>query len=603
MRLWIWVVVCIGMIGWVTADESEPDYPLVETLRQTAVSVFDPALFAQQRFGVVVDQTFTPSIDHPLGARETFWASNDDGSFLVEAELRAIGEQSLIWVEVGARISDDHLREVAREFDQNIYHQSHALWGDVEALQAPIVILYAHDLGANVLAYFTQRHTYPAQVLAMSNERPMFFINLDGYFEDIDEIGATLGHEYQHMIGFYRNPYQDTWLNEGFSTFSEYYLGYDSPQRYLQPWMLKPNTQLNSFGTVSSRFTHYSASYLFVLYVYQRYGVTGIQTLYHQPARGMEGVAEMLAVIDPETTADQFFADWMIANYLFNHETWGYGEGFPPRPFIRVEALNAPIERTQPQYSAQYFSLFPEGDVMIALTLSESVRLIPIDASSGEKMWYGNRGDISTMTLTRAFDLREVASATLYFDLWHQIEPAWDYAYLLVSDDAGQTWDMVQSAWMSVDDPYGNNYGSGWTGDSAGWRREKVVLDDYIGAEILVRFQYITDDAINDHGIAIDELMVPELDYHADLEADAGGWVADGWVWMDNRLPQKVWVQAIRYDAEQTVIDVERWLYPDDGEIILRDDGRTAQVIVVVSPFAPMTTIPATYRLSVEPLQ
>jgi len=64
----------------------------------------------------------------------------------------------------------------------------------------------------------------------------------------------------------------------------------------------------------------------------------------------------------------------------------------------------------------------------------------------------------------------------------------------------------------------------------------------YAGQSILVRFQMITDDAINQPGIAIDDVRIPEIGYVSDFELDDGGWEAEGWIRMDNVLPQQAWV-------------------------------------------------------------
>lgn len=599
--LWIGFIVLFGMVGGVIADETVDDYPLVDTLRQTPVRAFDPVRFAQEIYGFEGDLTLSDTNNYDLGTIKSFWASNSITleTFLIDAELRAIGDHSLIWVQVGAVMSDEHLSSVVREFDDKIYPESHALWGDVPELEAPIDILYAHNLGNNIAGYFAQRHTYPADVVGKSNERPMFFINLDVYRFHIPSTGATLGHEYQHIIRFYRKPYEDTWLNEGFSTFSEYYLGYDSTWRYVTPLLTYPATQLNTFGlSGGSRLANYSAGFLFVLYFYHQYGLDGIQILNEQPAGGLNGVAQALAILEPSRTLDQFFADWVVANHLFNHDLWGYGDAFPRYISRQPTQLSEPIMIEQPQYSAQYFRFPFKGQTQIQLDSIKYVPLIPTDAPSGNQMLYSNRGDTTSMTLTRTFDLKNVEQATLSFDVWYEIEEFWDYVYLLISTDGGETWDFLSTEQMVSDDPFGNNYSAGYTGYSDGWQRDQIVLDAYTGQTVMIRFQYITDDAVTEHGIAIDNITIPEIDYKTDLETDDGGWLLDGWVWMDNRLPQKMWVQAIFYDRNGDVLDVQRWLYPNDAPITLDYSTTAEQVTLVISPFAPVTTVPAHYHLS-----
>ena len=39
-------------------------------------------------------------------------------------------------------------------------------------------------------------------------------------------------------------------------------------------------------------------------------------------------------------------------------------------------------------------------------------------------------------------------------------------------------------------------------------------------------------------GMAIDELRIRAIDYHENFESPDDGWVAEGWLFTDNRLPQ-----------------------------------------------------------------
>jgi immune inhibitor A len=603
MRLWVCLMIAWGMMSGASADEGDSDYPLVDLLEQTTISVFDPVLFAQQTRDfdpVTLDGWgFVPSEE--VGAVRSFWVLDSDGIFSIEAELRMIGQHILIWVEVGADMDERHLVDVADAFDEIIYPVAHQLWGDVPELEAPIYVLFANNLINFVSGYFSHQNLYPAEIVPTSNEYPMFVINLDFYTHSIDFLVPLLGHEYQHLINFYRNPQQDAWLNEGFSTFFEDYLGYNPSRRLVPPFFAQPNRQLNTPNT--DQVTTYSTGFLFLSYFYQRYGLEGIQALYQQI--GLGGVTDALQQLEPNTqiSLDDFFADWVIANYLYDDEIWGYEIDFPPRVFFRVHPLYSASEYTIPQYSAQYFNLTLDGTTKIQVEFDHSVPLIPTSAPSGDYLWHSNMADRSTTTLTRWFDLSDVDNATLSFDVWYDIEAFRDYAYLLISTDEGLTWDFLQTDHMTAENPYGNGYGVGWTGSSEGWQSDHIRLDDYSGQRVMIRFQYVTDDAIQGYGLAIDNIAVPEIGYSTDLEDDGGDWVADGWLWMDNRLPQKAWIQAILQDSAGKVIAVERWLYPEDEVIILNRGEVASKVTVVVSPFAPVTTIPATYRLNPETIQ
>ena len=71
-------------------------------------------------------------------------------------------------------------------------------------------------------------------------------------------------------------------------------------------------------------------------------------------------------------------------------------------------------------------------------------------AHSGRYVWWSNRGDESDTTLTRTFDLTGLEQATLQAWLWYDIEKDYDYAYVEVSTDGGQTWEVLGSGLPST---------------------------------------------------------------------------------------------------------------------------------------------------------
>jgi len=243
-------------------------------------------------------------------------------------------------------------------------------------------------------------------------------------------------------------------------------------------------------------------------------------------------------------------------------------------------------------------------------------RLAATDAHSGRFAWWSHRADDSDTRLTRAFDLSNLSRATLEFWLWYDIEEGYDYGYVEVSTDGGDTWHILAGEHGRDYNPVGNAFGVGYTGKSeaqsskhkaqiAGgpvWVRERVDLSPYAGQEVLVRFEYVTDDAVNYPGWFVDDIAIPELGYFYDAEAGEGGWVAEGWVLTDNRLPQRWLVQLI----EQSLLSASvRRMSIDDqgcGRLLVEDLGRMGKkAILVVSALAPVTTEEASYRFEIQP--
>ena len=135
--------------------------------------------------------------------------------------------------------------------------------------------------------------------------------------------------------------------------------------------------------------------------------------------------------------------------------------------------------------------------------------------------WWSNSGDSIDSTISRRLDLRDAAAANLQYEVWFNIEEGWDYGYFQVSTDSGNSWTVIETANTVSEDPIGNAYGPGYTGDSGGWIEESLSLDAFLGREAWVRFQYVTDDAVNDVGLCIRNLEL--------LEAGASA-AEDAWV-------------------------------------------------------------------------
>ena len=203
-------------------------------------------------------------------------------------------------------------------------------------------------------------------------------------------------------------------------------------------------------------------------------------------------------------------------------------------------------------------------------------------------------------TLTRTFDLRDAKSATLDFSIWYDIEEGWDYAYVEASTDGGQQWQILPGRHTTEENPVGNAFGPGWSGMSGGgktpeWVEEQVDLTPFAGKEVQVRFEYVTDDAVNGPGVLLDNFAVPEIGYKDDAEAGAAGWEASGWVQTDNALTQRWLVQLLEVGDGQ--VTVQRMVVGPDGrgQLSVSNLGDLNEAMLVISGLTPVTTEPASY--------
>ena len=187
-------------------------------------------------------------------------------------------------------------------------------------------------------------------------------------------------------------------------------------------------------------------------------------------------------------------------------------------------------------------------------------------APGGCARWEFGRGPAPLDT--GPVDLSGVDTAALRFNIWHALEENWDFAYVEVSEDGGETWTILESTLTTSENPNGTSFGPGITGGSTGWVDDSVDLTSYAGREVLVRFEYVTDDAVNGRGLCLDDFAIDEIGWADDAEAD-GGWEANGFARVNNLVPEEFLVQVVR-KAPGGVAQVLRLLLDGEADGLIR---------------------------------
>jgi immune inhibitor A len=605
MRRWLSVfliALCAAVPGGAQQSADAPSSAALDILE---IPRRDRVRLARELLGV--DTVAVPRAEpvaYVVGDRRIF-SVNDNASNTatpVEAELVALGQHIAIWVDTRANANPDLAQFLIREFDTLIYPKLRGLWG---AERTPgidadprVVALFTYGVGPGTAAYYASEHSLPRTVAPDSNEAEMMIYNIEAYgvnFESPDIYSVT-AHEFQHMIRDNIDANAPSWVNEGLSVFTEWLIGYVPTGYVFAEYLFQPRTQLTTWASSGA---HYGTAGLFMTYFYQRFGPAGMAALSQADGLGMALVDNALRDAGAVVDADAVFADWVAANWLQAGGTvWGYRDLELFEPASRVVSLYpATVERRTPPYATDYIKLrdLPPGATLrLDVAIDDFVPLLPDDAASAPRMWAAIRHDDSAPALVRAFDLRSVESASLDYRVWFDLERAYDYAYLTVSVDGGETWDVLETS--AMDD--GSLYGPGYSARSDGWLDQSVSLDAYAGREILVRFLVVTDDSLNSPGLAIDDVRLDAVGYASDFDVDDGGWDGQGWLLTDNRLPARAWVQVLQQRPGGP--DVQRILVDADGASLavrIYDDAES--VALAVSPLAPVTTEYIGYAVTV----
>ena len=547
-----------------------------------------------------------------VGDTTDFWTLDYPRSRMVSKQfvLAAVSEHAYWWIEHGLTVSDDDLHRTVTSAEDQVYPRVTAAFGAAPGSAAdPQRGHIINGKIPGVGGYVSGADPYPASIQPYSNAVPAIYINAEKIPLGSQEYLSVLAHELQHGIHWYADPTEETWLNEGLSELAVTEAGFSpGSMRY---YLRRPNASLVNWpkdldGDIGR---NYGAAALFAHYLRERYAPgDGLHDLLAGPENGTAAVDAFLdergAVSDTGEPARfrTVFADWMVAN-LLDHDRGPHGYAG-----LNVEADITRTERvgddgkkvSLPQYGIDYVEVKNvEGDVTVLFEGDGVTQLLPTEVPQGG-CWWSNRGDDASSTLTR--DIRVPPASPsgeeplLTFDLWYDIEEDWDYLYVEVSTDMGATWAVLPADGATDANPLGNSYGHGYTG-SGDWTDVAVPLADYAGRDALVRFHYVTDDAIHGIGACVHNLS---LSWET-TGTNAEEWQADGFAMVNNRVQQDwtVWVIEDGTEPAATLMELE-WDAASQqyaGHVAHAPVADGGRLVVAVAPVAPATMERAMYRV------
>lgn len=544
---------------------------------------------------------------------------NIDSNFNVsiEAELQIASDHAYFWFDTTLPQSDPAtLQEAATAFDR-IYEQNVANFGPemrpgidgdarLHILNASPGAICDDAARCGLLGYFSSSDALPELVNEYSNERDMFVMNGE-HFGTATYIDV-LAHEFRHMIEDNYDRSDADWEIEGSAMLAEDLAGFpfsaiDRGNAFLQ----NPDQQLNRW-TDGDTYPHYGQGYVLNRYIYDRLGPDLYREFATHPADGLQAVTAVAQSNNLDLTGDSLWRDWLAALVLHRHpqaaDIYRIGDGSLGTAAMTNASVPAEFDATVRQYAADYYRLQGDGTVTLQFQGSNIVPLLGIAAASGNHYWYAQRANYSHMQLERIVDLRNVSVATLNYDVYHDIELGYDFAYVFVSVDEGLTWTELAGQSMQglqdSDDPGDAALTSRfYTGQSSGWVRESIDLTPYAGREIRLRFAYITDPILTYGGLALDNISVPEINFYDDAESDAGGWSAQGFTRAPATLPQAWHLQLITFENGTPVVTM---LETDDKATLNQQvdmNQSSGEAILIVAATAPMTLEEAQYSLDI----
>ncbi|MCP2033754.1 hypothetical protein L1279_000737 [Planomicrobium sp. HSC-17F08] len=479
-----------------------------------------------------------------------------------EFTLRSIGDNVEIWVandlaygpnnpKPADVVTQEQVDKLRAEFDSNIYPKATDFFGTPDSLdgsKSPLpgmvglpegyyegsdkVIMLVdnvQDEGWNDPSYPFFVAGFFWQTLENYTDRNIITIDTNSWETRLEStfFGTTI-HELQHLIHADNDGAEETWLNEGMSTFSEYLGGYGHGEGSINFYLDHPENSLvnwDEHGTAATgpeTIADYGQVYLFTLYMYDKFGKEFIRELaVDGTSQGMTSVNDTLKKYGSDKTFTEVYQDFMTALTLddskvssdYNIDSIDL-RNLPVGDGVRGKTVDFEKAKTfekegVPAWGGD-FKEFNFGKDVRGLEF-DGVDFLPLQWStvadpkgSGAKVLHANNGDEADQALIFGATV-PATDAKLTFEHFYDIEEQWDFGMVQVSTDNGETWTSLQNE-NTRSDVVEEGYPTikenvpGFTGTNGNWTKETFDLSAYAGKEVLVSFRNLTDWGSNNPG-------------------------------------------------------------------------------------------------------
>ncbi|HDQ71309.1 MAG TPA: hypothetical protein ENN19_04325, partial [Chloroflexi bacterium] len=436
----------------------------------------------------------------------------------------------------------------------------------------------------------------PREVYPYSNEAELIVVHTNVEVGSPAYYALLTGH-FQRIIQWFQDRNEKRWVKEGLAELALQLAGLQSTED-AQAYLESPTASLTTWRETETP-PHRGAAFLFAAYFHQHFGDEGIRELMSQSLDGIAGFDATLDALGAEQTFEDFFGDWLVANYL-NVDLANTSSPYTsaaldlPRPAREASYEQYPvtIEASVQQFGAAYLSLRGDADLVLRFTGTPTVTLLTPSAHSGRYYWWSNRADESMTTLTRAFDFSAIEPGqpiTMTYWAWYDVERGYDHVTVEAGTDDDEWRTLLTMPKSNV--------------PSQRWVQEQVDLAPYAGTQVTVAFNYLTDAAITGEGFFVDDIAIPAIGYVDDLESAMPTWESNGFIHSDGQIAQRYLVRLIGLEEENAGVPTIEHLHldeqgPTEWLVPLKSKGWD-EAILVISGLGPLTPHPAHYVLSI----
>jgi hypothetical protein len=367
---------------------------------------------------------------------------------------------------------------------------------------------------------------------------------------------GTFAHEWQHLAMYYTDPFEGNWINEGLADFAQTLVGYvDTTLTVNDPGFDGHLICYEGFGNVSTPanpnprqcggaqnslnlwgegepsevLADYGHAYSVMQFLFDRYGLD-ILTRLHRDG-DLQGLASLDAALEAEGVSNMY-------KVLHDHQTMALVDrivGNSPlgimvgvsKSRVTTPSLNSTVNLANPESyndpgaapnGADYVLLQKangtafKGSELRSLSFRGAAQLpaIPLawtivnndpDRPGNPVLFSGNGNNLDNSAVTSV--TVPAANPTLTFLAKYGAEFGFDYGYVQVSTDGGETYTSIEG-----DKTIAGPLGPALNGTTTGFEPHSFDLSAYAGQQVLLAFRYNSDGGVNEGGLLIDDITL-----------------------------------------------------------------------------------------------
>ena len=359
----------------------------------------------------------------------------------------------------------------------------------------PYTYVVITNLNPGIAGYYSDSNNYPINVHYGSNEVDIIFIDIDQIKNGEQSFLSTLTHELTHLYQSQISSYSNSWIKEGTAELITNSVGL---QRPLDSNIFSKPISLSNLNNPNLQ--QYSYFTFFFLYLQDRFNPLNLYELLQYENKSIEGII-----------------DYLKTNHNYqNHSKdllneWG------------LEVLNCIIE------NCSFYNNFINTTPVIEINDSQTIKMLPLSLqfykildsqntsiqisteilNENNDIWWSGNGDLIDNMITFEFEIKDLDNYSLYFDTYFDIEGQFDLVYLEISKDGGASWEILSTPAMNSQSSSFYALGPHYTNKIEDWINEEILIGNLnITDKLLVRFEYITDDSVNNKGFYIKDITL-----------------------------------------------------------------------------------------------